>query len=862
MTRRRGILAVLTALIVALGSTVAPAPAATAVSAGDFQAGNIISDEAFFNAGAMTQAQVQQFLASAVPNCVGAEGLPCLKDYRESTVSRAAVEPGHCGAYAGAPNELASTIIWRVAQACGINPQVLIVTLQKEQSLVTDPSPDARQYRVAMGYGCPDTADCDAQYYGFSNQVYRAAWQFRQYTNYPDRRYRIGAVSIQFHPNTACGSSVVDIRNQATANLYNYTPYQPNAAALANLGGVGDGCSAYGNRNFWVFFNNWFGSTQTSVGPQQIRDLYASTGGPNGPLGPPVSEILYISANGGGLGQAYVNGSIFWTGATGAYIVTEPVRAYYFAKGGAAGALAWPTSNVVGIPQNGGGVGQAFQGGSVYVSARTGTFSVRGPIRTQYWARNGAAGVLGWPLADQVAVAANGGGTLQEFEGGTVYSSRAHGDWVSAGVVRSRYLALGGPSGSLSWPSSPVVAITGYGSGSGQAYGNGSIYNSAAGTWEVTGAIRAHYFGRGGAVGQLGWPKAAPACSSATACSQSFQFGTITWTSADGARVIVPEIDAVHSAAGGSSGPLGRPVSDYLTITANGAGVARAYEGGSIYSSPAGAYAVTGGVRDFYFSQGGAAGGLGWPLGAQACSTDRTQCSQPFGGGVVYWSTTTGGRVGLPAIEEEYAALGGEAGVLGPRASGLIPIPQNGGGYGQAYANGSIYWTHSTGAVAVMGGVRAHYFRSGGAAGALAWPTADQQCGLPEGECSQAFQHGVIYATATAGRLGIPAIEAAYAALGGRNGILGARMSEPIAIPQNGGGHGQVFAGGSIYSSGAGAFAVTGGIRDFYFSRGGSAGSLGWPTGNATCDASGTSCTQSFQNGTIAWSAGSGGRLQ
>lgn len=44
-----------------------------------------------------------------------------------------------------------------------------------------------------------------------------------------------------------------------TSALYNYTPYQPNQAALNNMYGSGDGCSAYGNRNFWRIFNDWFG---------------------------------------------------------------------------------------------------------------------------------------------------------------------------------------------------------------------------------------------------------------------------------------------------------------------------------------------------------------------------------------------------------------------------------------------------------------------------------------------------------------------------------------------------------------------------------------------------------------------------
>lgn len=240
---------------------------AEALNGADFDAGNIISDSIFFNANSMNESQVQAFLNSVVPNCAGANGWPCLKNLVTGTTSRAAVGGTHCAAYQGAPAESAARIIVKVAQACGINPQVLIVMLQKEQGLVTATSPTERQYRVAMGYACPDTAPCDTAYYGFYNQVYMAAWQLRQYTNFPDRTYRIGEVRIPYHPNSACGSSIVNIRNQATANLYNYTPYRPNAAALANLNGTGDACSAYGNRNFWVHFNNWFGPTTTADNP-------------------------------------------------------------------------------------------------------------------------------------------------------------------------------------------------------------------------------------------------------------------------------------------------------------------------------------------------------------------------------------------------------------------------------------------------------------------------------------------------------------------------------------------------------------------------------------------------------------------
>jgi hypothetical protein len=52
----------------------------------------------------------------------------------------------------------------------------------------------------------------------------------------------------------------VFIENQATAGLYNYTPYTPNDAALNNMYGTGDACSSYGNRNFWRIYTDWFGN--------------------------------------------------------------------------------------------------------------------------------------------------------------------------------------------------------------------------------------------------------------------------------------------------------------------------------------------------------------------------------------------------------------------------------------------------------------------------------------------------------------------------------------------------------------------------------------------------------------------------
>ncbi|MBB2976355.1 hypothetical protein FHX49_001929 [Microbacterium endophyticum] len=227
-----------------------------------FNAGNIISDAQFFDSGTMTEAQIQSFLEKKVSSC--RSGYTCLKDWYDT--SRTTTASAMCGAYSGGVRERASRIIYKVAKACGINPQVLLVMLEKEQGLVSHVWPSEFRYTIAMGQGCPDTAACDTQYYGFFNQVYGAARQMKIYTVYPNSfTYRAGQTNtIYWHPNASCGTSNVYIENQATANLYIYTPYRPNAAALNAGYGTGDGCSSYGNRNFYQYFTDWFGAPVVS----------------------------------------------------------------------------------------------------------------------------------------------------------------------------------------------------------------------------------------------------------------------------------------------------------------------------------------------------------------------------------------------------------------------------------------------------------------------------------------------------------------------------------------------------------------------------------------------------------------------
>ncbi|MFF2621540.1 hypothetical protein ACFVRJ_06955, partial [Oerskovia jenensis] len=277
---RQALLAALTALGLIAAGLVAVAPAAQAAPVVGFNPGMIISDAIFYDANAMSAGAVQNFLSSTGSGCVASAGNVCIKDYRETTPTRPATSLCK-GGYSGGGSESAAEIIAKVSRACGINPQVLLVTLQKEQGLITaSAGKSAATYARALGFGCPDNVGgwCDPQYAGFTNQVYSAAQQFQRYAANPTGyAHRAGTVNqVRYHPNTACGSSAVFIENQATASLYNYTPYQPNAAALAAGTGSGNSCSSYGNRNFHIFFTSWFGSTQQRAPIGNVETLRAS----------------------------------------------------------------------------------------------------------------------------------------------------------------------------------------------------------------------------------------------------------------------------------------------------------------------------------------------------------------------------------------------------------------------------------------------------------------------------------------------------------------------------------------------------------------------------------------------------------
>jgi hypothetical protein len=248
---------------------------AGAVSSTDWDPGYIISDSVFTNSNSMTVNQIQAFLNSRMPTCDNNGTKPYGGTTRAAYgTSRGSPPPYTCLKDYSQSGRSAARIIYDAGKAHSINPQVILATLQKENSLITDDWPWPYQYRTAMGYGCPDTAPCDAEYFGFTNQVNKAAWQFRRYLENPSGyNFSVGTRFVRYSPNASCGGTNVFIRSAGTAALYNYTPYQPNSASINSYPGSGNTCSSYGNRNFWYTFNEWFGwSTRQPVYDASLSD--------------------------------------------------------------------------------------------------------------------------------------------------------------------------------------------------------------------------------------------------------------------------------------------------------------------------------------------------------------------------------------------------------------------------------------------------------------------------------------------------------------------------------------------------------------------------------------------------------------
>ena len=457
-----------------------------AASFAKFDPGYIISDYQMGRYSSMTEAEIQAFLTGK-NNCSNKDEAL----YKSLSTNNPNVkwhfEKGHfvClseellgdGEVIG-KGETAAHIIWQAAQDYKVNPQVLLVLLQKETGLITDKIPNNFDYRKATGYGCPDTAPCSEKYYGFKNQIRKAAALFSEvlgggWTNYP-----LGNNYIQYNPSASCGGTTVNIKNLATSSLYRYTPYQPNAAALAAGYGTA-ACGAYGNRNFYAYFEDWFGGI-LDEGPAEAGAK------PKKKLTPEEQSKVDIEARekeAKALGKAkgqieklkdgayrkeYENGYIYWTEKMGAWDISGGILVAWkdISKD-----FGYPTSSEL-VDKNG-TVYQTFEKGSIYWDTKTGAWPIRSFAEKKWLELGGLKSKLGKLMNDGYCGLVNDG-CYQAFETGNIYWTEKTGAFDVSGGIYQAYYQEGTEWGTLGYPtSSELVDKNGtvY-----QTFEKGSIY--------------------------------------------------------------------------------------------------------------------------------------------------------------------------------------------------------------------------------------------------------------------------------------------------------------------------------------------------------------------------------------------------
>ena len=629
---RRLIAVVAAACVVVAGLLVPSSASALTLSGSDFKPGAIISDAQFFDNRAMTVKEIQSFLSKKVRQCGSLNN--CLSVYTQDTFTR---EPTSvqgdgvnplCGRYDGANDETAAEIIYKVQRACGISAKVILVVLQKEQGLITNTNPTADKLKIATGYACPDTAPCNAKYFGFYNQVYSAASQLKRYTEPASSFYNSKPVGVRspilYHPNARCGTKGIRIRNLATHALYIYTPYTPNDAALANLQGTGDSCSSYGNSNFWEYYSYWFNARANLT--SDIASLSSTITTAWGAL----KDDSSCTETANTCFADYDNAIATWNIIAGLKYADGPIAAEYKSSGGISGSLGRIVRGDASVSggSNGDGLRQQFTNGFIYQNPTNETFIVLNDVHVYYSATGGPGGSLGWPTGD---ASCNDGTCAQNFAGGYVISNATGTFLVLDGAIAEYLQANGGINSPWGLPLSAAESKTfgSFGTGRIQEFEQGTVYEKNGSAFLVSDSLAAALADVGG-VAAVGWPLQEPVRKDGT-LSQLYSAGRVVKVGTAAGVLIPTETLRALRAAGGLSGYLGAPTNSATAYRGKDGfiGTKQVFEGGLIIRGATGAFAMPTAIWDVYRSKKGARGKHGWPDSkAKSTATTWTQSFQ------------------------------------------------------------------------------------------------------------------------------------------------------------------------------------------------------------------------------------------
>jgi archaellum component FlaG (FlaF/FlaG flagellin family) len=273
-----------------------------------YDGGRLIDDVLFLNSSAMSAQDIQNFLAAKGSGFASLSyPFDCESTGMSAPYYRTAGAP--CGQTVSA-----STIIYYASQVYGINPQVVLATLQKEQGSITDPTLSSWQINQAMGYACPTTGSCDSSS-SFLYQIDNGVWLLRFHRErangnmnywFQSSSWVCGTEKNFYKPNLYPGQNVnfYDedgvyyrthwIANAATSSMYCYTPHAYNNPQGLYGKPVFGWTGRYysGSYNFVYWYEGWFGPTKTGESPLPVTAIWASA--TEATVGQPITTAFTI----------------------------------------------------------------------------------------------------------------------------------------------------------------------------------------------------------------------------------------------------------------------------------------------------------------------------------------------------------------------------------------------------------------------------------------------------------------------------------------------------------------------------------------------------------------------------------------
>ena len=662
-------------LAVFFGFAIANTPESEAISAMSFNAGNIIDDDIFYDKTTMSVAAIQAHMNRYMPACdtwgTGAVGsgryingraVPantsraeyarqmraagnnryhnppyvCVQNYYENPSthrnlydSNNVIEPGMISA---------AQIIYNAAQKYDVNPQVLLVLLKKESYVWGDNWPLRDEYNTVMGYACPDTAPCDTKYFGFYNQVEMAAWQLKYYREHIySYNYRPYATNyILYSPNQACGRKAVYLENVATTSLYIYTPYTPTDDALRNYPGTAGACGSYGNRNFYMYFQEWFGDTHAPAASKKIEAKYEALGGEEH-LGKQLTGTRKNAATGIYFRQ-YEKGYIVGSESTGYFESSGKIREVWSKQNFESGALGFPTGDIYENKQTG-IIFQQYQNGFIVGNDEYGYYESRGKIREVWSKQNYESGTLGFPISN-ISENKSTGIVFQQYQNGFIVGNDKLGYFESRGKIREVWEKQKYEMGPLGFPVSNISENKNTGIIF-QQYQNGYIVgNDKYGFYESRGKIRTVWEKQKFEIGPLGFPISDILENKYSGIVfQQYQNGYIVGNDKYGFYESSGKIREVWEKLNFENGPLGFPVSNISENKSTGI-VFQQYQNGYIVGNDKyGFYESRGMLREYWAKQNFEMGAMGFPL--SNTTTSGAISSQKYQGGTLYYDNTS-----------------------------------------------------------------------------------------------------------------------------------------------------------------------------------------------------------------------------